>query len=226
MQEEIQKSMKFMKQKYFAGADKAGKMLTSLIKKRRLKSCITKLIVDKKNIIDHEGIKEAFAKYFQTFYKSKHVNPKRIQEYLDKLETKPISEEIKAELNKEVTIEEITKVIKEMKLNKSPGPDGFTAIYYKKLKERLTPILKDLISGIIKEVKTPESWSEAYITLILKEQQDPTLMKSYRPISLLNEDYKIYAKIWANRLKTFLVNFICEDQLGFLPKKKELKSFL
>lgn len=121
------------------------------------------------------------------------------------------------ELNKEVAMEEIMNVIKEMKLNKSPGLDGFMAIYYKKFKEELTPILKDLMSVIIKEKKTPKSWSEAYITLNLKEQQDPTMMKSYMPISLLNEDYKVYAKIWANRLKTFLVNFILEDQSGFLP---------
>lgn len=63
-------------------------------------------------------------------------------------------------------------------------------------------------------------WTEAYITLILKEQQDPGLVKSYRPISLLNEDHKIYAKFWANRLKKYLAEFIDEDQAGFLPGRQ------
>lgn len=70
------------------------------------------------------------------------------------------------------------------------------------------------------EKKIPDTWSEAYITLILKEQQVPTLMKSYKPILLLNEDYKIYAKIWTNRLKSFLMEFITEDQSGFLPERQ------
>lgn len=70
-----------MKQKYFVGADKAGKILTSLIKKRRAKSYITNLTVDKKKVRDQEEIKEVFVKYLQMFYKSKYINCKRIQEY-------------------------------------------------------------------------------------------------------------------------------------------------
>lgn len=44
-------------------------------------------------------------------------------------------------------------------------------------------------------------------------------MKNYCPISLLNEDYKISAKILATRFKKFLLNFI-EDQTGFLPSRE------
>lgn len=73
---------------------------------------------------------------------------------------------------------------------------------------------------MVQQKRTPETWSEAFITLIYKEQQDPLLMKSYRPISLLNEDYKIYSKLWANRLKNFLVEFIAVNQAGFLPGRE------
>ena len=41
-------------------------------------------------------------------------------------------------------------------------------------------------------------------------------MKNYKPISLLTVDYKIYAKVMANRLKTCLHSLIHSDQTGFL----------
>lgn len=135
---------------------------------------------------------------------------------MDKFKIQSIPEEMKEELYKEIT-EEISEVIKQMKLNKSPGPDGFMAIFYKKMQEELTPILKELFSTVVKQKRPPETWSEAFITLIYKEQQDLSLVKSYRPISLLNEDYKIYAKLWANRLKNVLNKFITDGQAGFLP---------
>lgn len=57
------------------------------------------------------------------------------------------------------------------------------------------------INAIIETKKVPESWKEAHITLIHKEGQDPSAMKNYCPISLLNEDYKLFAKILATRFK-------------------------
>lgn len=212
--------MRYQKQRFFAGADKVGRLMASLIRKKGNKTHIAGLTVDGKKILDHRGIKEAFVSYFRNFYKPKQVEPTKIQEYLKKFKLKPITEELKAELNKEISIEESLNIIKNLKLNKSLGPDGFTILFYKKSKEELSPILKDLFASISKEKKAPGTWSKAFITLILKEQQDPMLVKSYRPISLLNEDYKIYAKIWANRLKSYLTEFIVEDQAGFLPGRQ------
>uniref|UniRef100_A0A2D4KJ56 Reverse transcriptase domain-containing protein n=1 Tax=Micrurus paraensis TaxID=1970185 RepID=A0A2D4KJ56_9SAUR len=61
---------------------------------------------------------------------------------------------------------------------------------------------------------------EAYITLIYKEQSDPQKIQNYRPISLLNVDYKIMATILAERLKSVLSRVIHIDQNGFLPYRQ------
>ena len=54
------------------------------------------------------------------------------------------------------------------------------------------------------------------ITLLPKKDKDPLLVKNYRPISLLNTDYKIIAKVMANRLKLCLHQIIQDDQTGFM----------
>uniref|UniRef100_G1KW36 Reverse transcriptase domain-containing protein n=1 Tax=Anolis carolinensis TaxID=28377 RepID=G1KW36_ANOCA len=104
--------------------------------------------------------------------------------------------------------------------NKAPGPDGFSGIYYKVFMEEVTPYLKRIMNKILENQKTPDSWCQAIITMIPKEGQDPKNVKNYRPISLLNSDYKIFTNIIAERMKEFLKEWIGEEQTGFLPKRQ------
>ena len=57
------------------------------------------------------------------------------------------------------------------------------------------------------------------INLIPKKNKDPRLLKNWRPISLLNTDYKIITKVLASRLKDILPSVINPDQVAYLKNR-------
>ena len=60
------------------------------------------------------------------------------------------------------------------------------------------------------------SQKRGIIKLIPKKSEEIYYVKNWRPLSLLNCDYKIATKAVANRLKTHLHKLINNDQTGFL----------
>ena len=67
---------------------------------------------------------------------------------------------------------EVETVVRNLPTNKSPGPDGFTAEFYKKFREE--SILLKLFQKFAEEGKLPSSFYEATITLIPKPDKDAT----------------------------------------------------
>ena len=64
--------------------------------------------------------------------------------FLEKYNFPKMNQEEIENLNRPITSMEIETVIRNLLANKSPGPDGFTAEFYQKFREELTPILLKL----------------------------------------------------------------------------------
>lgn len=111
---------------------------------------------------------------------------------------------------------EIEQAIKQMKNGKAPGPDGFIIEFYKKFSGKLSSIFKEVFKEIIEQKILPPT----IITVVHKRGKDCLKCNSYRPISLLSNDYMILAKILTVRLNPVMQSIIHQDKTGFIPGRQ------
>ena len=59
---------------------------------------------------------------------------------------------------------------------------------------------------------------------LLYKKNDPTNIKNWRPVSLLNTEYKILSKVLSNRLSPLMEDIIDPDQTCGTPGRKLIHS--
>ena len=100
-------------------------------------------------------------------------NLEEMDKFLEKYNFTKLNQEEIENLNRPIISMEIETVIRNLPAKKKgPSPDGFTAEFYQKFREELTPILLKLFQKIAEEGKPPNKFCEATITLIPKPDKD------------------------------------------------------
>ena len=82
-------------------------------------------------------------------------NLEEMDKFLEKYNFSKLNQEEIENLNRSIISREIETVIRNLPANKSPGPDGFTAEFYQKFREELTPILLKVFQKTAEEGKLP-----------------------------------------------------------------------
>ena len=122
---------------FFERINKIDKPLARLIKKQNQ---INKISNENGEITtDNTEIQRIIRNYYQQLYDNKMDNVEEMDKFLEKYNFPKLNQEEIENLNRPITSTEIETVIRNFPANKSPGPDSFTAEFYKKFREELTP---------------------------------------------------------------------------------------
>ena len=114
--------------------------------------------------------------------------------------------------------------VKMINKHASPGSDGLTASFYTSFPS-LVKLLTNVHNNMIFQHQMSPSQREALVKLIPKKTH-PKTVKEWRPISLLNVDYKILTTTITNRLKPILQQYISEEQQCGLPNRQIFNNHL
>ncbi|KAL4288654.1 hypothetical protein AHAS_Ahas19G0307800 [Arachis hypogaea] len=127
-----------------------------------------------------------------------------------------LSREAIESLTRNVSKEEVRKVVMGMNSFKAPGADGFQAFFFKEYWEVVGTEVWELVKKAFVGFDLDSALFDTLVVLIPKVD-NPSRMKEFCPISLCNVIYKIITKVVVERLRPFLQDIIGPLQGGFIP---------
>ena len=181
---------------------------------------ITKLQTDTEIITDPGKILEEQKRYYKNLYTEPNEcieqRARTESEFIQDLSFPKLEEDQKDSCDRILTEKELLSAVKEIKNGKSPGTDGLTSEFYKFFWIDIKEILLSSLNFALETGTLSIEQKRGILTLIPKKDKDRLLLKNWRPLTLLNLDYKILAKALAKRMIQYLPFLIDEDQTGYV----------
>ena len=190
----------------------------NLEKRNHSNKYITKLRVENRTLTSRDEILNEEHRYYKRLHTSSRTNPNdpRFEVFFDSPTLPKPSPPQADSCDGLLTKEECYVSLKSFSKGKSPGTDGLTAEFYFSFWELLEQELVDSFNYAFEKGEITISQKRGFITLIPKKDKNRTLLDNWRPISLLNTDYKVATKLIAARIAKVLPSLIHEDQTGYI----------
>lgn len=183
----------------------AGEPLSTfqLGERTRRRNTIDQLRNERDEIIDNgEAIRNHMVAYFTNLYAREDVEEEEPEGPFRCERIIPEQDAVNEACMDEITTAEILSAIRTSASKKSPGPDGLPKEFYLRtfdvVHRELNLVLNEAIRSNI-----PTQFVDGVIVLVKKRGAGDTA-RSYRPISLINYDYKILSRILKQRMESVM----------------------
>ena len=203
--------------KWMEEGEKSTKFFFNLEKQNISKNTIKKLKRNDGSYTKNDAdIIEEGRSFYENLYAREDISDNDIKYYLNEVnDINSLSENESRNLEGKITKQECESAIKNMKNNKSPGSDGIPIEFYKTFWADIHSTLIDSLNSAHDIGELSGSQKRGILSLLFKKN-DKHMLKNWRPISLLNTDYKILTHVLANRLKLVIGKLIHTDQNGYI----------
>lgn len=201
--------------------DKSLKLLAWLERRHRERTWVTG-VRDKAGTLVTSSVQmaELFAVHFEDIYSPISTRTEKdCEEFLHDFKLPILTAEQVEQMDAAFTKEEIEGALLALKSGKAPGPNGLPVELYKRQASIITPPLLQMYEEAREQGRLPLDQREATIVVIHKPGKPTDQCSSYRPISLINMEAKVLAKVLAGRLVRVLPELIHTDQSGFMPRR-------
>ncbi|GJX37806.1 hypothetical protein Tco_0251109 [Tanacetum coccineum] len=162
---------------------------------------------------------DANSAYFYKSVKSRVTRSRNVTPLnVSNLFQKRLNEMDAVEMIRAFSDKEIKDAVFSMENDKSPGPDGFTAAFFKEAWDIVDTDVINAIREFFVNGKLLKEINDTIIALIPKVAS-PARVNDSRPISCCNVLFKCITKILSNHIKESLKSLISPNQSAFVPSR-------
>lgn len=205
--------------KWMKEGDKNTKFFHRSVKVHNAINKILRLQNEEGDIIEDYDIVETTAMaYFEKLF----TEPTILEPPIQNWEGNTLTEEQRQILIQPVARSEIKEALFSLSSDSAPGPDGYSAGFFKENWETIGENFLDAIEYFFKNNYMYYPLNATSISLIPKVD-NPLMMKDFRPISCCNVTYKVITKILVRRLKPLIPSLISDNQSAFV-KGRSIQS--
>jgi hypothetical protein len=158
-----------------------------------------------------------FLTHYKTLYIYTPTDKHRWQRFLDQIETWPhLTSDEQDLLAKRLDGKGVIEAIKLCQKRKSHGMDGIPYEFYNEYWDLIGADMVPVFNDILQHKTLGGTQKQRKIILVHKTS-NPYSITDFRPITLLNTDFKVLTKTLANRLKHYFTKIIHMSQKGCVP---------
>ena len=158
---------------------------------------------------------QAHERFYSSLFSEEPIDPVA-QSHLFEHVTCRLSDAERESCEGLLSLNEASEALRLSNRNKTPGYDSLTVEFYSAFWSLLGPLLVDMFNESLAHRELCDSMKSS-VTRLVHKKDDRRNLKNWRPISLLNVDYKICSKALSLRLKKLLGSILDPDQTCSVP---------
>ena len=191
--------------RWFERGEKPTRFSFQLERERSSRGSISSILnSDDVEVFTRPEIERAHVSFYSRLFSEDFIDEACKEHCLSDIQLTPSSEQ-RDSCEEPLSLTELSNALKSRNLNRSPGLDGLTVEFYLQFWDVLVPLLLRVANECFLRGSLPDSMKGSVTRLIFKKRGDMKCLRNWRPISLLNVDYKIFLKLLPPVCQRFLV---------------------